>query len=419
MLNACELEIDLFCRGMRVGPSTTIDDARGLVRARAGHASGLEIAIPTGSWLKREVWMNVPIVEPFAARSPYELEGSRAAGYTIRDARSGEKYAVRVPAQPGWYRRLTSRDLPMSHIGVLQGTHLTVSLNPVCAFWSYDPSLRCTFCSTGHAVEPGEQPQKTLEDVIETCWAAKADSRVTFVHLTGGFQGSRGISAAEPFVRAIKQDVGLLLGLELVPAPDLSRYDRLIDLGIDRLSFCVDLIDEAWFARVCPGKARTFGQPLFFAAMEHCAKALPRGAVTGQIIAGIEPIERTLEGIERIVSAGAVPSICIFRPTPETGTADCPPPSYDEMRRVMLALYEACRRHRLPIGIAPNVEASLFVNPDDAALLAPRTAGFYAYEAWRHVLRVAARPVFASRLAAIARRISVEAPPEAGAPRPH
>ena len=58
----------------------------------------------------------------------------------------------------------------------------------------------------------------------------------------------------------------------------------------------------------------------------------------------------------------------------------------------------ACRRHRIPIGLAPNIEVSLVVNPDDAALLAPRTFEFYAYELWRRALRVAARPMFRSRL---------------------
>jgi hypothetical protein len=408
VLNACELEIDLFCTGLRIAPSVTLDGARGVVRTRAGHASGLELAIPTGSALKHELWMNAPIAEPFAARSPYELAGSHAAGHAIRDDRTGDLHAVRIPRQPKWYQRLTSRDVPMSRIGVLQGTHLAISLHPVCAFWNYEPALNCQFCSTGHGVAPGEHPQKTVEDVIETCWAAKEDSGITFVHLTGGFQGSRGIAFAEPFVRAIKQDVGLLVGLQLAPERDLSRYDRLIDLGIDHASFCIDLIDPEWFARICPGKARALGQSVFFDALERCAARLPRGAVSGQLVAGIEPIAHTLAGIERIVSAGAAPSVCIFRPTIGAAMADWPPPKYEEMRQVMLAMYDACRRHRMPIGVAPNIEVSLVVSPDDAALLAPRTAGFYGYELWRRAMRVAARPAFAQRLRARTRRIPVD-----------
>ena len=78
--------------------------------------------------------------------------------------------------------------------------------------------------------------------------------------------------------------------------------------------------------------------------------------------------------------------------------ADWPPPTYEDMRKVMLAMYDACRRHRIPIGLAPNIEVSLVVNPDDAALLAPRNAAFYSYELWRRSLRFVARPVFRQRL---------------------
>jgi hypothetical protein len=42
----------------------------------------------------------------------------------------------------------------------------------------------------------------------------------------------------------------------------------------------------------------------------------------------------------------------------------------------MRHMYVACRRNRIPIGIAPNIEVSLIVNPDDAQYLVPRTFGF-------------------------------------------
>jgi hypothetical protein len=64
----------------------------------------------------------------------------------------------------------------------------------------------------------------------------------------------------------------------------------------------------------------------------------------------------------------------------------------------------------MPIGVAPNIEVSLVVSPDDASLLAPRTAAFYRYELWRRAMRMAARPAFAQRLRARSRRIPVDVP---------
>ena len=395
MLNPCELEIDLFCRGLRLPYDVMLDGARGVRRTRAGLGSGLELVIPTGSWLKREIWMNAPIVERFASSSPYSLRGGPGA-YEIHDERGIFRYPVRIPQQPGWYAWETSSGTPMSQVGVLQGTYLGIYINPVCEFWK--TSLECRFCTTGQNVGGAEAAVKSVADVVETCRAAKAHSGTTFVHLNGGFEGGHGLEHIEPYVRAIKKEVGMLVGVQLTPEPQLSRYDRLIDMGVDHFSFCVELIDPEWFARICPGKARTLGQDLFFAAMEYCAARMPHGAVSGELIAGIEPIANTIDGIERITRAGAFPTICIFRPTIGSGMEYVKPPRFEDMRQVMAAMYDACRRHRIPIGVAPNIEVSLVVNPDDAAMLAPRNRDFYAYELWRRALRVAARPRFRQRL---------------------
>lgn len=397
-LNACELEIDLFCRGMQVPEETSLAGARGVSRTRAGLGSGLEVILPTGSKLKREIWTNVPVVEPFVARSPYRLTGGPATGYLIVDERLGHAYPARLPEEPSWYAQETSRGVTMSRIGVLQGTYLGIYINHICAFWSYSPALNCRFCTTGQNVGTNEIADKTVDDVVEACIAARDESGVTFVHLNGGFLGSKGLEFALPYVKAIKQRVGLLVGVQLAPEPVFSRYDALIDAGVDHMSFCVEFLDPEWFAKICPGKARVHGQDLFFEAMQYCASRMPRGAVSGEIIAGVEPIERTLEGIDRIAAMGAFPTVCVFRPTVGSDMADWPVPEYADMRRVMTRVYEACRRNWIPIGAAPNIEVSLVVNPDDAAMLADRTAGFYAYEAFRRAVRFAAKPIFRRRM---------------------
>ena len=183
-LNACELEIDLFCRGLRVVPSLgALDGARGVRRTRAGLGSGLELVLPTGSRLKPEIWMNAPVNEPFARGSPYVLQ-MRRDGPVIVDERHGYEYEARLPRQPAWYGQTTSQGTSMSRIGVLQGTYLGIYVNPVCAFWN--SGLQCRFCTTGDNVGAAEASAKTLEDVVATCRAARQESGITFVHLSGG-----------------------------------------------------------------------------------------------------------------------------------------------------------------------------------------------------------------------------------------
>lgn len=397
-MNACELEIDLFCRGLRIPGDVPLDGVRGISRTRAGLGSGLEVILPTGSRIKKEIWTNVPVVESFAAQSPYRLHTGGGEGFSIVDDRVNHSYPVRLPEAPAWYLRQTSGGTPMNRIGVLQGTCLGIYINPVCAFWNYQPPLNCRFCTTGQNVGATEALEKSVADVVETCLAAKTESGITFVHLNGGFQGSRGIAFALPYVRAIKEHVGLLVGVQLAPERDFSRYDALMSAGVDHVSFCLEFLDPTWFERICPGKARVHGQELFLEAMAYCAGRMPSGSVSGEIIAGVEPIERTHEAIDLIAALGAFPTVCIFRPTLGSDMEDWPSPAYEAMREVMVHVYEACRRHWIPVGLAPRIDVSLVVTPDETALLVPRTAGFYVYEAYLRLAALAARPLFARRL---------------------
>ena len=85
---------------------------------------------------------------------------------------------------------------------------------------------------------------------------------------------------------------------------------------------------------------------------------------------------------------------------------DAPAPR-DPFRGPAQALAQGWRsQSRLPIGTAPNIEVSIVVNPDDTALLAPRTPAFCVYEAHRRSLRVLARPLFPRRMKTRARRDS-------------
>jgi len=383
---------------MRIPPDVSLKGARGVSRTRAGLGSGLEVIVSTQSRIKEEIWLNVPVLETFARESPYRLQGGPRRGYSIVDDRSCERYAVRLPQEPAWYTRRTSSGTPMNRIGVLQGTCLGIYINPVCAFWNYAPALNCRFCTTGQNVGENEALEKSVADVVETCEAARRESGTTFVHLNGGFQGSRGIAFALPYVRAIKERVGLLVGVQLAPERDFTRYDELVAAGVDHVSFCLEFLDPEWFERICPGKARIHGQELFIDALAYCARRMPSGSVSGEIIAGLEPVERTIEAIDLIARLGAFPTVCIFRPTVGSDMEDWPAPAYEDMRSVMARMYDACRRHWIPIGVAPNIEVSLVVTPNEAAFLAPRTLGFYAYEAYRRLATLAARPVFARRL---------------------
>jgi hypothetical protein len=68
------------------------------------------------------------------------------------------------------------------------------------------------------------------------------------------------------------------------------------------------------------------------------------------------------------------------------------------MRIVMQYMYEACMKKGIPIGLAPNIEVSLVVQPDDAKYLVPRNFKFKNYQLKLKTLKVLAAPIFRKEL---------------------
>ncbi len=400
MLKAVELEIELFCRGMVIGDSCRASDGRRISRTRAGLGSGLEIVIPARP---KDIWVNVPVVEPFAQQSVFSLQKDDG-GYFVADGRNATHYPVRIPEEPAWYSARTTSGVEMSRVGVLQGNYLAVYVSNRCLYWTWSPSVACKFCTTGKNVGTAEESRKNWRDVVEVARAARDESGTIFTHFNTGYHYEdrpdreiiHGLRQCEPFVRAVRENVGGFIGIQAVPVPraQYSEYDELIAAGTDHFSFCYEFEDPEVFARLCPGKAQTVGQHAFFEAMEYTAKTLGRGRVSGEIIAGVESIEATRRGIDRIVSAGAFPTVCIFRPTIGSEMEHVPPPDPEAMKEVFAYVHESCRRARLPVGILP-IEVSLVVQPEEAAALVQPTLQDHIYAATNWSLRQLARPYIA------------------------
>jgi hypothetical protein len=292
----------------------------------------------------------------------------------------------------------------MSRVGVLQGNYLGIYVSTACLFWASRPLRACKFCTTGKNVGSVEQARKKIEDVVEVATAARDESGSVFTHLNTGYhyeevdrlEAVHGLRQCEPYVRALRRKVGGFIGVQCMPVPRrmFHEYDALMDAGADHFSFCYEFEDPEVFARVCPGKAETVGQAAFFEAMEYTAARLGRGRVSGEIIAGIEPIESTKRGIDRIVRAGAFPTVCIFRPTTGSEMENFAAPDPEAMKEVFAHLYQACRAAQLPVGILP-IDVSLVVQPEECRDLVEPTFDSRLYDWELAALRFLARPYVA------------------------
>lgn len=390
------LKLALYCRGLRLDPSAQDylqAGSRGLKRTRAGLGSGLELILPHG------IWTNAPVTEDFCRDSPFQLHISKLGCHIIHD--NGLGVQVQLAPKPNWYDANCSTGKPMTQVGTLQGTYLGIYAAKVCAFWTGKEKDQCRFCSVGLNLGADDANEKTVKEVLEVVRAARRETGITYVDFnTGHAEDESYLDVLEPLVHAVKKEFGLLVGVQTPPHTDLDRYRRLRKLGVNRVSFCFELYDRERFQTICPGKHQTYGLDRYLEAMDFCASLgkdpnfFEPWVTNGEVIAGLEDPETTIAAIDRITSVGAVPTVCVFRPLKGTALAAEVPPSTESMIPVFRRLYEACMEHNLPIGLAPNVNVSLVMLPEECAWLSEkRDSWTFRRKQWllnikKHLFRV-------------------------------
>jgi Radical SAM superfamily len=371
-VNPALLKLDLYCQGLRLDDTCYLeqDGGRKVLRTRAGLGSGLELILPGG------LWTNVPVTEPFAQHSPYALH--RTNGQYVLRHEGTDLTPVTLSPRPEWYEATTTNGKSMTRIGTLQGTYLGIYPAKVCEYWTAKPKVNCKFCSVGLNLGVDDADDKSVDEVMEVVRAARRESGITYVDFnTGHYEGDTYLDILEPYIKRIKKELGLLVGVQAPPHRDLKRYDGLRELGVNRVSFCFEIFDPVRFREICPGKHEEYGLDHYLEAIRYCATLGQKGprrepwVTNGEIIAGLEPPESSIRAIDWITSVGAIPTVCVFRPLLGTDLEDEAPPRTEDLVPVFRRLYEACMERGLPIGCAPNVHVSLVLLPEECRFLSP------------------------------------------------
>ncbi len=386
-LNPAELKVDLLCRGLVIdGTCRLKEEARPICCHPADIASGLELILPGHI---KELWVNAPVLEKFVEASPYHL-GRRQGVYRIYDERHDLNYDVRLAPKPSWYETQTAGGLPMSQIGILQGTVLVID------FGKPGTGDQLSAAAATKVAGPATSPAKSIEDVVETAVAARNRSRITFALLRGRLPDNGGLESVFPYVRALKEEVGILIGVQFPAEQDLGVYERARALGVDHFSFWFDGFGQNHVeCLAAPAHGR---RERSMRALKCCAHIMGKGRVSGELVAGIEPIENTLCAIEYFVGVGALPLVSIFRPLRGTEGESLAPPDFNSMLAVFRHVYQTCRTHNLPIGIAPNIRLSALPHPEDTLYFESDPQVGQAYQRWIFTMQQVMRPYFVRRM---------------------
>jgi radical SAM family protein len=348
------LKLELAVRGARLDPSVRLAHNGEPLRS-------LDLVLPD------DVWVDVPVDERQTAGSPFLLLADGRRHFLVRRDPAGVETArvqVRTVPRPRFYDRRTSRGTPMWRVGTVAGTHLLVTPTSACGF-----SVRgapCRFCVEGARVPADAVP---VADVVEVVRAAFDEGACESVYFnTAHFEGDDGgVAFLAPYVEAVHRHFDTLIAMQVHP----PRSDRWIDqtyaMGVDALSYNLEIFHPDVLSRHCIGRVRYIGRERYLAALARAAEVFPSGTVWTDLVLGLEPAESTVAGIDALVAMGVVPVAAIVRGEQL--------PDGAAVTDVLAHLYRAVKRRGinmgwvrdLGLGIAP-LEARHFAG--DGARLA-------------------------------------------------
>lgn len=361
--NPSLLKLDLASHGAQLDRTVSADLIQGPWPADAV-APSIELVLP------EEVLIRVPIEKSITRSSPYRLINEEQRLWLTSN---GARSEVRLIPHPAYYSKQTSSGIPMWRVGTVSGGHL--SINPGSACGATRLGTPCRFCDSG--VRAGGRHQSiSVADVVETVGEAFAEGAVELVYLHVGGRDSEdaGVGFLEPYVHGIKRHFDTLIAVQADPPADNRWIDRTYAMGVDALSYSIEVHDPALLQRYCNGRSQPVARERYYDALRYAASIFPSGTVWSDLIVGLEPPASTIAGIDALVGMGVLPVLSLSRPTEDVALHHGTLPAADEISPVFAHLFNAVRGAKINMNWVRDLSAAVtpldarFFSPDGAAL---------------------------------------------------
>jgi biotin synthase-like enzyme len=211
---------------------------------------------------------------------------------------------------PQWYGKTTSRNTPMTDIFLFEGLHYFHLAYEGCDLFSM--GQQCKFCSTGK-----KWHKLNFQDVGEVINAAYSETPNGQVCLGGGthWKEDKGTKHFVRYISEIRKRVpNIPIWVEMVPPDKDEDIQKMIDSGATSFQFNIEIWDDAIRKQVCPGKSGAVSKERYFKAFKYVNQVLGPNKIGSMLIVGLEPLGRTLDGINMLIENGVKPGVAPFRP---------------------------------------------------------------------------------------------------------
>lgn len=255
-------------------------------------------------------------------RSPFQVV-RRGDVLTLLEA-GREITSLEWLKRPQFYSQCTSDGKPMTTIAELVGEDcIAVSHTNACL--TFSDGQQCAFCNLNYTPKQYDDVRikKRAKEVGEVVGAAFAEGVAHHFEITGGIlPGNREIGILETYLQEFRETTGLtsLPGcMIMTPPEDFRDLERLHRTGVQAIGFNLECFNPAFFRAICPGKEQRVGYERYRDALRASVDIFGAGGrVFSGFVAGLEPMEYLLEGVQTLAEEGVASIPLVWSPSSGT-----------------------------------------------------------------------------------------------------
>lgn len=281
--------------------------------------------------------------------SPYSLKYINGKSVLVYE---GELIDIDFPVQPKSYGQKLSNNISFESVCTFYGDTTLGIFTPGHCFY-FNNNQQCKFCSLGAA-------RKNLSDheyLISPGLAAEATqvaidvdtNRIERILLNGGnlIDYDRGFNRHMEIIKALSRVEGVnSLDMHLITMPP-KNFDLFKNLQGKKLTLAMSLeiYNEHLFDKICPGKSNDYGRDKMIESYKVAVNVLGAGNVYVGFIAGLEPLESLIEGMDFFADMGVVPAVAVFHRDAGSELNEYPRPSSEMIWLVGKHMSELYKKH--------------------------------------------------------------------------
>jgi hypothetical protein len=239
----------------------------------------------------------------------------------------------RFPPHKEWLNEKISNGMPITTVlPGMSAAIINILFNLSCI--NYNANRGCRYCNLfANPVSkkivklPKESLQKYARYQAEAVKIATDNGWRGNLAVSGGAlppaQRGEYLERLELVLSTIREALGEETFLKLrkvynhYPPEDFDDMHTWKEIGIDATSMDLEVMDDAYFAAICPGKHAYKPLPYWKKAQEASVEIFgPLLGTTGCIVVGIEPMSTLLKGMQERVSKGVMPLPLVFFSAP-------------------------------------------------------------------------------------------------------